>query len=201
MEFRHAVVLTGGIATGKSSVCSLLKLYGFQIVDADAIAHRMLEKESRKIAELFGDAYLIDGKVERKKLGALIFSDKEAKKRLETLLHPPIREEIFRQSRFCEERGVPYILDIPLFFETNHYQIEKVALVYATRRQQLERLIKREGYTEEEARRRIEAQIPIDKKRELASYVIDNTRDLKHLQAEVDRFVEYLKENYRELKI
>ncbi|OQX74962.1 MAG: dephospho-CoA kinase [Campylobacteraceae bacterium 4484_4] len=201
MEFAHAVVLTGGIATGKSSVCSLLRLYGFQIVDADKIAHQVLDTQSAKIADLFGGEYLTDGRVERKKLGSLIFSDKEARKRLEALLHPLIREEIIRQSSFCEQKGVPYIVDIPLFFETKHYEIEKAALVYATHKQQLERLIKREGLSEEEARRRIEAQMPIDRKRELATYIIDNTRNLKHLQKEVDRFVEYLKEGYHDLKI
>ncbi len=201
MEFRHAVALTGGIATGKSSACALLKLYGFQIVDADAIAHTMLERHKASIAELFGAEYLTRQGVDRAKLGALIFSDTEAKKRLEALLHPPIREEIYRQSRFCEEKALPYIVDIPLFFETNHYAIERVALVYATRAQQLERLMEREGFDEAEARRRIEAQIPIERKRELATYLIENTGDLKQLQREVDRFVAQLKEEYHDLKI
>jgi len=201
MEFQNAIVLTGGIATGKSSVCSLLNLYGFKIIDADKIAHLMLERNVDKIAALFGNEFVLDGKVDRKKLGTVIFSDEKARAQLEGLLHPLIKEEIILQSSLCEAKEIPYIVDIPLFYEKSNYPIDEVAVVYCTPQQQIERLLGREGYTAEEAQSRIAAQMPIDAKREKASFVIDNTRNLKHLQKEVDRFIGYIKQKYPDINL
>ncbi len=201
MDLPNAIVLTGGIATGKSSVCSLLSLYGFKIIDADKIAHSKLDESVSQIAERFGERFIIGGRVDRKKLGGLIFSDEEARSELEGLLHPLIREEIVAQSRLCEEKEIPYILDIPLYYEKRNYPIDEVAVVYCTPEQQIERLLQREGYTIEEAQSRIEAQLPIDTKRSQASFVIDNTQNLKHLQAETERFLAYVKGKYPHLTI
>ncbi len=193
MSFKNAVALTGGIATGKSSVCSLLNLYGFKIIDADKIAHKLLQFSKDKISEVFGNEYIKDGIVDRKMLGALIFSDRDKRLMLEAILHPLIKEEIKSEASFCESKGVPYIVDIPLFFENRNYNIGEVVLVYATREQQLHRLISREGLSLSEAEQRVDAQMCIESKKSIAPYIIDNTKDLKHLQREVDRFVEYLK--------
>ncbi len=201
MEFQNAVVLTGGIATGKSSTCALLQLYGFKIIDADKIAHRVLDENASEISKLFGAEYVANGKVMRKKLAPLIFSDEMARKKLEALLHPQIKETILEESALCEQQSVPYIVDIPLFFEKGNYPIEEVAVVYCTPQQQLERLIQREGYTPEEANKRITTQMPIDQKKEKASFVIDNTGDLKHLQKEVDRFIGYIRQKYPQIKL
>jgi len=201
MEFANAIVLTGGIATGKSSVCSLLQLYGFKIIDADKIAHQKLDENSGKIAEAFGSEFISEGKVNRKKLGSVIFTDKKARLKLEQILHPLIKEEILTQSAFCEEKEIPYIVDIPLFYEKSNYDIDEVVVVYCTPEQQLQRLIDREGYTHEEAKDRINAQMPIDHKKEKASFVIDNTKNLKHLQKEVDRFIDYIKQKYPDIKL
>ncbi len=201
MEFPNAIVLTGGIATGKSSVCSLLSLYGFKIIDADKIAHVKLDESADRIAALFGSQFITAGKVDRKKLGGIVFEDEIARGKLEALLHPLIKEEIYRQSQLCESKNIPYILDIPLFYEKKNYPIDEVAVVYCTPRQQVERLLQREGYTPHEAQNRIAAQLPIDEKKAQASFVIDNTRDLKHLQRETERFIDYIKEKYPALKI
>ncbi|MCH9812678.1 MAG: dephospho-CoA kinase [Epsilonproteobacteria bacterium] len=201
MSFANAIALTGGIATGKSSVCSLLQLYGFQIIDADKVAHQILDQQSAQIATLFGDAYIKESKVDRKKLGSLVFTDKQERQKLENLLHPLIKSEIQQHTAFCESKEVPYIVDIPLFFETKNYEIDEVAMVYCTKDQQLARLIEREGLTADEAQSRINAQMDIDAKKALASFVIDNTKNLKHLQAEVERFVDYIKEKYPNIKI
>ena len=201
MEFPNAIVLTGGIATGKSSVGSLLSLFGFKIIDADKIAHRKLDESADQIAELFGSRFVIGGKIDRGKLGGVIFSDDAARLKLEKLLHPLIKEEIYNQSQLCESKEIPYILDIPLFYEKRNYPIEEVAVVYCKPEQQIERLIGREGYTIEEAQNRIKAQLPIDEKREKASFVIDNTKDLKHLQKETESFISYIKNRYPSLKI
>ena len=187
MAFQHAIALTGGIASGKSTACNLLKLYGLRIIDADAIARQMLDENASAVAELFGPEYLKEGRVDRKKLGALVFSDKQARKTLENLLHPKIREEILRQSATQDALGGPYIVDIPLFFETGSYPIEKVVVVYAPRDIQKKRLMEREGLSEEEAEARLNAQMDIEEKKERATWVIDNSGNLKQLQRETER--------------
>ena len=187
MAFKHAIALTGGIASGKSTACNLFKLYGLRVIDADAITHVILDKEAAAIGKLFGDTYLKEGKVDRKALGGLIFTDPEAKKRLEALLHPKIYDEIARQSEVQDALGGPYLIDIPLFYETNRYPIEKVIVVYAPQTVQKERLIKREGLSEEEAKRRLDAQMDIEAKRKMADWVIDNSGNLKQLQRETER--------------
>ncbi len=192
MAFKHAVALTGGIASGKSSACNLLKLYGLRIIDADAVAHEILDKEAGAVAKLFGGEYLEDGCVDRKALGRLVFSDPEAKKALEALLHPKIRDEIARQSERQDALGGPYIVDIPLFYETGSYPIDKVIVVYAPRAVQKARLMERENLSEAEADARLAAQMDIEEKRKRADWVIDNSGNLKQLQRETERIFDQI---------
>ncbi|MEJ2437583.1 MAG: dephospho-CoA kinase [Sulfurovaceae bacterium] len=187
MIFEHAIALTGGIATGKSSATALLSLYGFRFIDADKIAHAHLDEQKEAIASLFGDEYIKEAKVDRKILGKLIFANKEKKRELEDLLHPIIYDTIVTQSKKNEALGIPYMIDIPLFFESKRYDIKRSLVVYATKEQQLERLMRREGFDAKEALRRIESQMDIEQKRALADYVIDNSGDLKQLQSECER--------------
>jgi len=195
MAFEHAVVLTGGIASGKSTAGALLSMLGFRIIDADAIAHKVLQEQAPRIAELFGREYLdAEGRVDRKALGSLVFADASARRELEALMHPPIREEIRRQSEEQERFAKPYLIDIPLFYETGDYPIERVAVVYAPRPTQLERLIQREGLSEAEAQARLNAQIDIEEKRRQATWAIDNSGDLKQLQRECERVREEILE-------
>ena len=185
MAFEKATVLTGGIATGKSSVANLFLKDGFSVIDADKVAHRMLELHQDKVIELFGSEYLLDQKIDRKKLGALIFSNRDERKRLESLLHPLIYKEIERESRALDRLNLPYLIDIPLFFENEgRYPIKDIIVVYTSPEIQLERLIHRDGSTLEEAQQRIDAQVSIEEKRLKATYLIDNTKALKHLQDE-----------------
>ncbi len=194
MSFKNAIALTGGIATGKSSVCTMLKQHGFKIIDADRVAHQMLDAHVDKIAEIFGDVYIYEGKVNRKKLATLIFSNKDERLKLENLLHPLIKDEIQKQALDCERKNIPYIIDIPLFFEKRSYEIDEIVLIYCTKEQQLQRLIDRDEMSAIEAQKRIDAQMDIDEKKELASFIIDNCQDLKHLNTEVEKFVTYIKE-------
>jgi len=188
MAFEYAVVLTGGIATGKSTVASLMSLYGFRLIDADRVAHEVLDRLAPQVAEHFGEGYLTPaGGVDRKALGTRIFAHPEEREALEALVHPPIREEIGRLAEEQERFGKPYLIDIPLFFESGEYPVKRTIVVYAPRALQLERLMKREGYSEEEALRRIEAQMAIEEKRRRATWVIDNSGDLAHLAAECER--------------
>jgi len=187
MAFKHAIALTGSISTGKSTTVKLLEASGFNIIDADTIAHQILNEQHQAIVEMFGEEFVKDGKVDRKALGAVVFSDEEKRKKLEALLHPLIYDEIKRLSIEEDKLGKPYFVDIPLFFESRRYPIERSLVVYATEKQQLERLINREGYTEEEALKRINTQIPIAQKRKLATYVIDNSGTLMQLGQECER--------------
>ncbi|MGK0255948.1 MAG: dephospho-CoA kinase [Arcobacteraceae bacterium] len=190
--FKYAVVLTGGIATGKSTVASLFMLHGFLTIDADKIAHKLLDIHDEKIAELFGNEYVENGKVLRKKLGILIFNNIEEKTKLENFIHPLIKEDIINEAKIFESQQKPYLIDIPLFFERQHYDIEKSVVVYVPKEIQVERLTKRDKSTKEEALVRINNQMDIEEKKSLATYVIDNTKDLKHLQNEVERIKKLL---------
>ena len=106
------------------------------------------------------------------------------------MLHPLIYVRIVEKAMLLDKRAEPYIVDIPLFFEGGRYAIENVIVVYAKKEQQLKRLIQREGYSEKEALARINAQIDIEEKRKNATYVIDNSGDLKQLQHETERIRE-----------
>ena len=201
MSFKNAIALTGGIASGKSSVCSLLQMYGFKIIDADKVAHLILDMQVDKISTIFGKEYIKKKKVDRKKLGSLIFANKLERLKLEALLHPLIKEEIQKQASFCESKNVPYIVDIPLFFENKNYDIAEIVMVYCTKEQQLQRLVDRENLSKKEATDRISSQMSIDDKKSLSTFVIDNKKDLKHLQNEVENFVEYIRKKYPNIKI
>ena len=194
--YKHAIVLTGGIATGKSTVAELLKKEGFNIIDADKVAHSMLDINADGIATLFGSKYVKEGQVDRKSLGYLIFSEPKNREKLENFLHPLIKEEIESQSMVFEKHKMPYIIDIPLFFETKNYDIDEVALVYAPLKVQRERLIHRDGFSVEEANNRINAQISIELKKAGSSFVIDNSKDIGHLETEVERFITYIRSKH-----
>jgi dephospho-CoA kinase len=196
MAFKYAIALTGGIATGKSTVASLLALNGMRVIDADTISHEILDASIPWVKEVFGDEFISSSKVDRAKLGNLVFSNIEAKKKLEDYLHPKIRSEIEQRSIKQDGFKFPYLIDIPLFFENGAYDIKESVVVYTPSNVQLERFIKRNKYSEEESLKRISSQMPIDEKKEKATWVIDNSLNLKHLQQEVEDFVEIIKEKY-----
>ncbi len=185
--FKNAVVLTGGIATGKSTVANLFMLHGFLTIDADKIAHKLLDIHSDTIASLFGDEYVENGKVLRKELGNLIFNNSDEKKKLENFIHPLIKEEIQKEASLFESKNKPYLIDIPLFFENKNYDIGKSIVVYTPKEIQIERLQKRDKCDEVTALARINNQMDIEEKKRLAMYVIDNSKDLKYLTSEVER--------------
>lgn len=185
-NFEHAVVLTGGIATGKSTVASLFMLHGFLTIDADKIAHKLLDENHQKIKELFGDQYVKEQKVLRKKLGELIFNDETQKKKLENFIHPLIKEQIIKEAEIFEQQKKPYLIDIPLFFEKSNYDIKTSVVVYTPKETQVQRLMKRDNCSEKEALSRINNQMDIEEKKARATFIIDNSGDLKNLQKEVE---------------
>jgi len=187
MAFQYAYALTGGIATGKSTVVSFLKQSGFRVIDADRIAHDILDEQHKKIGEMFGKSFVNQDKVDRKRLGSVVFADPVKRKELEALLHPMIYDRISEASIKLDKRAEPYIVDIPLFYEGGRYAIENVIVVYANQAQQLERVMQRDNYSKEEALARIGSQIDIQEKRDNATHVIDNSGTLKQLEFETER--------------
>ena len=190
MAFDYAVVLTGSISTGKSSVSKIFSQFGFEMIDADKIAHQILDEQQQKITQLFGRDLVENNKVDRKALGAIVFTNPAKRKALEALLHPLIYDEIERLASKQDRLKKPYLIDIPLFFEGGRYPIERSLVVHTAKEQQLKRLMQRDGYSAEDAQKRIETQIDVGEKRKKATYVIDNTGDLEQLQQECERVKE-----------
>jgi len=201
MKFNHAYVMTGGIATGKSTVCSLLKMHGFSLIDADVIAKEQLEASKSKLREIFGDEIFDGENIDRKKLADIIFSSTKQREKLNSIIHPKVRAEIERQAELKEKFELPYLMDIPLFFESGEYECKMSMVVYTPKVIQLDRLVRREGFSLEEAKRRVSSQIDIERKKELADWVVDNSKDLKHLQNEVEKFVDYIRGQYAGIKV
>jgi len=193
MDFKYAVALSGSIGSGKSTVCSLLKLHGFEIVDADKIAKNCLEDQAESVAKLFGEEFVKNGVVDRKALASLIFNDKNQKKILEELIHPLVREEISNVASVLDKKKKPYIVDIPLYFETRAYKMPLVVVVYAPKNVIIQRVVLRDSKSEKEALNIVESQLDIEYKKEQADIVIDNSLDLKHLQKEVETAVSKIK--------
>ena len=175
MAFKYAIALTGSIATGKSSVADYFLEFGFHILDADKIAHQILDEHSKVISKMFGDDVIENGKVNRKALGKIVFGNIQKREMLESWIHPLIYNAIEKEANALDTLEKPYLVDIPLFFEGKRYPIEKSIVVYTPKTEQLKRLMQRDGYNEEEALLRINAQIGIEEKRKKATYLIDNS--------------------------
>jgi len=172
--------LTGSIGTGKSMIANKLRELDIPVVDADLIAREVVEPDQvtyRKIVELFGEDILHDDKtLNRKALGSIVFSDDEKRKQLNAVIHPAIREEMIRQrDEWIKKEEQCVVLDIPLLYESKltHF-VEKVIVVYVDEDVQLERIIARDESTVEDAKQRINAQIPVAEKAKKADAVIDN---------------------------
>ncbi len=197
MTFQYAVVLTGSIATGKSTASGILKKLGFEIIDADNIAHKVLNGQQKEIASLFGDSLVQDEVVDRKALGKIVFSDEKKRKMLENLLHPLIYKAIERASLALDKKKEVYLIDIPLFFETNRYPIEKSVVVYSPKEVQLERLMERDMMSQIDAQNRMDTQISIEEKMKKANYVIDNSGTLAQLERECSRVKDEIVKDFK----
>lgn len=196
VPFTYAVALTGNIGSGKSTVCSFLKMYGFEVIDADAIAKTILEGSKEELIALFGKRAVVDGVVDRAYLREVVFKNPEQKKALEELLHPKIRREIESLAKALDKKETPYIVDIPLFFETQNYPIAFSMLVYAPKEVAIARASKRDEKTQEAIEAIMDTQMDIEEKKRLATEVIDNSGSLKELQAEIERVVGIIKKKF-----
>lgn len=187
--------LTGGIASGKSTVSNMLKAKGFTIVDADIAARKVVEPGEpayEQIIEAFGEGILLeDLTIDRKKLGALIFADEALRMKLNSIVHPAVRAWMTREKDRAIENGEKTVfLDIPLLFESRlTYMVERTILVYVDEETQLKRLMARNGLSEKEAQMRIRAQMPLSEKKALADAVIDNNGSPEETKKQLEKIV------------
>ncbi|WP_026771084.1 dephospho-CoA kinase [Sediminibacillus terrae] len=172
--------LTGGIASGKSTIAGFLAEWNIPIIDADIISRQVVEKGEtayERIVDVFGEEVLLsDGNLDRGKLGKLIFRDKEKREQLNDIVHPAVREKMLEQrDAFAAKGEEAVVLDIPLLYESSltHF-VDKVLVVYVDEETQRRRLMNRNGFSEEEATERMTAQMPLDKKAKMADEIIDN---------------------------
>lgn len=174
--------LTGGISSGKSTVMETLANEGAIILDADKIAHRCMEKGSAAwqdiIAEFGQNILNDDGSINRGKLGKIVFADSKRRQRLNEITHPRVFEQIKRELKNIEQTNpqAAVIIEIPLLYESNRQDMfDEVWVVWVDRETQIQRLMSRNGYTRAEAIQRINSQLDLDKKAQLADRVINNS--------------------------
>ncbi|AAP28517.1 MULTISPECIES: dephospho-CoA kinase [Bacillus] len=172
--------LTGGIASGKSTVSQMFRELSIPVIDADIIAREVVEKGKpayNKIVEVFGTEVLQeDGELDRPKLGSVVFYNEEKRLQLNKIVHPAVREEMNRQKEMYIKEGMQaVVLDIPLLFESKLTSlVDRVLVVAVKPHTQLERLMKRNNFSEEEATARIQSQMPLEEKVKNADEVINN---------------------------
>jgi dephospho-CoA kinase len=172
--------LTGGIGSGKSLVASMFSALGAEVIDADQLAREVVEPGQPALAEIvaaFGPQMLQpDGRLDRARLGAVVFADADARQKLDAITHPRIRERIRQEVEARAGRPGLLILDIPLLYESGREgTVEKVMVVWVDRATQVQRLVARDGLSLEQAEQRLAAQLPLDEKRSRADEVIDNS--------------------------
>ena len=184
--------LTGGIASGKSAVAAMLREMGFAVLDADGLAHKLIEPGQPAYDEVvkeFGSSIVdASGRVDRTKLGAIVFADQAKLDRLNAIVHPRVAEVVFSQFEAWRRSGVPdaAFVEAALLIESGfHKKLDGLVVAWCTPEQQLERLLAR-GLSETEALRRMAAQLPVEEKLRLASEKIDcsGTREETRRQVE-----------------
>jgi dephospho-CoA kinase len=188
--------LTGGIATGKSTVVEMLRQRGAYIIDADHLAREVVEPNQpawQEIVSWLGDSVLLpDQSLDRVKIAELVFGDPQKLKILNGIIHPRVGTLILELTREIEQTdpGAVIVYDIPLLIEAGMQEmVDLILLVYAPRELQLKRLGERDGLDPEEAELRLAAQLPIDEKKRYAHQVIDNSGSLAETERQVDRFL------------
>jgi dephospho-CoA kinase len=183
--------LTGGIGSGKSMVASMFAQLGADVIDADRLARDVVQPGQPaldEIATAFGrDILLPDGRLDRAKLARIIFADPLARGKLNAITHPRIRERMDAEIAARRSRSGLLIVDIPLLYENDRTgTVEAVIVVWVDPEMQLRRLLERDGLTEDEARQRIAAQMPLDEKRARADVVIDNSGSRDNTKRQVE---------------
>ncbi|MED3994316.1 dephospho-CoA kinase [Peribacillus frigoritolerans] len=183
--------ITGGIASGKSTVSLYLQELGFTIVDADLASRAVVEpgeEAYHQVVKAFGeDILLTNGNIDRVKLGSIIFNDQEKRLLLNGIVHPAVRNWMRLKTEAALSSGEETVfMDIPLLFESKlTFMVDKTLLIYVDEQVQLKRLMNRNGLSETEALARINSQMPLADKKALADAVIDNNGDINETKRQV----------------
>ena len=194
------VGLTGGIASGKSTVSDMLEELGAPLIDFDLIARQVVEPGTRgleAIVNYFGKHILAEnGTLDRKKLSKIVFQDFAKRKKLESFTHPPIYEEFFKQIDAIAKKDPDAVIQvsIPLLIELNmQYAFDNLIIVYVSQKTQVERLAQRDGISIKEAANILKSQLPIDEKVGFANFIINNENTVEETRKQVNKV-------WRELK-
>lgn len=187
--------LTGGIASGKSTVSELLSVFGFKVVDADKAAREAVKKGSKGLAqvrEVFGDEAIDEnGEMNRRYMGDLVFNHPEKRLELNAIIHPIVRDIMEEEKQEYLKQGYNVIMDIPLLFENElENTVDEVWVVYTSESIQMDRLMQRNNLSLEDAKARVYSQISIDKKSRMADHVIDNLGDKLEIKQNLERLLE-----------
>ncbi|MBF5041219.1 dephospho-CoA kinase [Aggregicoccus sp. 17bor-14] len=193
----HLYGLTGGIASGKSTVSRMLRELGAQVLDADVLAREVVASGTPGLAEVaarFPGVLGPDGGLDRAKLGQRVFADASERAALNALLHPRIAQAFLERTQALAEAGAARVIyDAPLLIENGlHTRMEGVILVAVPREVQLARLMARDGLSREAAEARLASQLPLEDKRRHATWVVDNAGELAATRAQVERIWEAL---------
>jgi len=186
------VGLTGGLATGKSFVGQCLVRSGCHLLKADEIGHQVIEPGGaayQKVVEFFGPEILVpEGRIDRRKLGAIVFSDPERLRLLNSLIHPAVirrEEEWFEQLQAADPKAIG-VVEAAILIETGSYRrFDRIVLVVCAPEQQVERAMRRDALSREEVQARIARQMPLDEKRAYAHWVIDTSGDKRDTETQV----------------
>lgn len=189
--------ITGGIASGKSTVVTLFKKQGFPVVDGDIVAREVVEPDTeglQALKKVFGSEIIKEnGALDRKRLGTIVFQDEEQRNLLNRTLDSFIRKEITKQTEEAKRVSPLVIVDIPLLYEGKYEaMMDQVAVVYVTPEIQLQRLMMRNDFSEKEALERINSQVSLEEKRKRADVIIDNCSSKETTQRQV---LDWLKKN------
>jgi dephospho-CoA kinase len=185
--------LTGGIGSGKSTVAKRLRGRGVPVVDADQLARAVIEPGSAALAailEAFGrDTQLADGSLDRAKIGARVFAHESDRRRLNAIVHPAVRQAAHEEFERLAKLGEPLCgYEVPLLFEVGlEHELSPILVVDAPLAQRLPRIMRRDGLSEQDARARVAAQMPLAEKARRADYVIENAGTEQELMRATDR--------------
>lgn len=192
------VGITGGIGSGKTTVSNIFNDLGIEVIDSDVIAHQLIEKDQdvlREAVNTFGDSVLDNtGAIDRKKLARIIFSNKEKKQQLESILHPRIRQEVLRRAQGNDtsddisKNGRYIIIVVPLLLETDfHTLVDRILVVTADEEIRIERVKQRDNRTLNDIRSIIDNQLKEETRLNAADDIIENNSDIKNLSAQIER--------------
>lgn len=189
--------ITGGIASGKSTVVAEIRKQGYQVIDADQVVHELQEKGGKlyqTLVEWLGDNILQEnGELDRQKLGQVIFGNKEMMAKSSRLQNEIIRQELANRRNQLAQTEEIFFMDIPLLIELDYMDwFDEVWLVYVDEKTQLDRLVMRNHYTRSEAQKRIASQMSTEAKKAYADKLLDNRGNLQALKEQVDRLLHTL---------